>query len=135
MANVAYPLGLQVFLTAGLDWSSAGVNIKAILVTSSYTYSSAHQFISDIPGGDIVVRSGNLASKSATAGVANAANITITAVSGPAANAFILAHDTGTDSTSPLLTYTDTGTNLPITPNGGDITIAWDTGANKIFRL
>lgn len=27
------------------------------------------------------------------------------------------------------------GSNLPITPNGGSITITWDTGANKIFRL
>ena len=24
---------------------------------------------------------------------------------------------------------------LPVTPNGGDITITWDSGANKIFRL
>ncbi len=28
-----------------------------------------------------------------------------------------------------------TGTNFPIVPNGGDVTIAWDNGSNKIFRL
>ena len=34
-----------------------------------------------------------------------------------------------------LIAYIDTGTNLPITPNGGDVTVAWDSGANRIFTL
>lgn len=28
-----------------------------------------------------------------------------------------------------------TGSGLPITPNGGNINVAWDNGANKIFKL
>jgi hypothetical protein len=28
-----------------------------------------------------------------------------------------------------------TGSNLPVTPNGGNITITWDAGVNKIFKL
>lgn len=28
-----------------------------------------------------------------------------------------------------------TGSGLPVTPNGGDITIAWDSGTNRIFKL
>jgi hypothetical protein len=35
----------------------------------------------------------------------------------------------------PLIAYIDTATGLPVTPNGGDITIAWDSGANRIFKL
>ena len=38
-------------------------------------------------------------------------------------------------STSQLVAYIDTATGLPVTPNGGNIQIVWDTGANKIFAL
>jgi hypothetical protein len=32
--------------------------------------------------------------------------------------------------------YQDTGvTGLPVTPNGGDINLVFDNGANKIFAL
>jgi len=34
-----------------------------------------------------------------------------------------------------LIAFIDTATNLPVTPNGGDIIVAWDNGANKIFKL
>lgn len=36
---------------------------------------------------------------------------------------------------SPLLAYIDTATGLPVTPNGADITVAWDSGANRIYKL
>ncbi|GAI46620.1 unnamed protein product, partial [marine sediment metagenome] len=39
------------------------------------------------------------------------------------------------DVSSPLIALIDTATGLPVTPNDGDITIAWDNGANKIFKL
>jgi hypothetical protein len=38
-------------------------------------------------------------------------------------------------SSSPLICIFDTATNLPVTPNGGDITIQFDNGTNKIFKL
>ena len=28
-----------------------------------------------------------------------------------------------------------TGSGLPVTPNGGNIIVAWDNGVNKIFKL
>ena len=34
-----------------------------------------------------------------------------------------------------VIAFIDTATGLPVTPNGGDITITWDNGANKIFKL
>ena len=36
---------------------------------------------------------------------------------------------------SPLAMLIDTATGLPVSPNTGDITIAWDSGANKIAKL
>lgn len=149
-----------------------------------------------------------LTSPTVTAGVADAADTTFTAVTGASVEAIALLKDTGTTSTSRMIalitgkhivtvntapsgTYTTvaveplaagipngtvltfsngqavttnavaaagdraltvvstsnaltagsralapaTGSGLPVTPNGGDITIQWDNGANKIFKL
>lgn len=150
----------------------------------------------------------NLTSPTVTAGVADAADVTFTTVSGAAVEAITIFKDTGTPSTSrmvalitgkfivtadaqanssattiivePLpyaipnatvlafsngasatmsalanagdrtLTVTSlaanitsgsralapiTASGLPVTPNGGNIVVAWDNGANKIFKL
>lgn len=61
--------------------------------------------------------------------------MTLTAVSGSASAYIVIVRDTGADATSPLIALIDTATGLPVTPNGGDITIQWDSGANKIFKL
>jgi hypothetical protein len=59
----------------------------------------------------------------------------MTAVSGSQITQFVIYRDTGTESTSQLIAYFDTATNLPIQPNGGDITVQWDTGSSKIYKL
>lgn len=134
MANALYDLGRQAFLEGSIAYLTD--NIKAVLVSSGYTPSTTtHQFLSDIPGGSRVATSGNLASKTSTAGVANAAAVTFTAVTGAQCLYLVLYKDTGTAATSPLIAIFDTATGLPVTPSGGDITITWDTGANKIFKL
>lgn len=134
MANALYQLGRQAFLTAGISWT--GDNIKAILVSSGYTPNLAtDQYVSTVGGGNTVATSGNFASKTATLGTANAANVTFSAVSGSQVIYVVIYKDTGTGSTSPLIMLIDTATNLPVTPNGGDITVQWDTGTNKIFTL
>jgi hypothetical protein len=45
----------------------------------------------------------------------------------------VIYKHTGTESTSTLIAYIDSGTNLPVTPNGGDITVQWN--ASGIFSL
>lgn len=132
MANVLYDKGREGFLDGSIDWDTD--NIKCSLVdTGTYTFSAAHDFHDDLSG--IVATSGNLASKTVTSGVADAADVTFSAVSGSTAEAIVIWKDTGVSATSRLIAYIDTATGLPITPNGGDITIAWDSGANKIFKL
>ncbi|MGZ6587111.1 MAG: hypothetical protein ACXVHX_22710 [Solirubrobacteraceae bacterium] len=133
MANALYALGRQGFLDGSIDFDTD--TIKAILVdTGTYTVDlAAHEFLSDVSG--IVATSGALSSKTVTAGVADAADVTFSAVSGSSVEAVILYKDTGTSTTSRLIAYIDTATGLPVTPNGGDITVAWDNGSNKIFKL
>ena len=76
-----------------------------------------------------------LGSKTSTLGVLDAADITFSAVSGSAIGAIILYKDTGSAASSPLILYLDTATGLPITPNGGDIIVQWDSGPNRIVKL
>jgi hypothetical protein len=133
MANALYGKGREKFLSGDIAWDTD--NIKASLVdTGTYTVAiDTHEFYSDLSG--VVADSGNLASKTVALGVADAADVTFSSVTGSSAEALVIWKDTGTASTSPLIAYIDTATNLPITPNGGDITVAWDSGANKIFKL
>ena len=133
MANALYGKGREKFLTGDIAWDTD--NIKASLVdTGTYTVAiDTHEFYSDLSG--VVADSGNLASKTVTLGVADADDVTFGSVTGATVEAVVIWKDTGTASTSPLIAYIDTATNLPITPNGGDITVSWDSGANKIFKL
>ena len=135
MANALYDKGREAFLTGGINWS--GDSIKAVLVdTGAYTVNLAtHQFLSDIAAGARIAFSANLSAKTVAAGVADAADSLFTAVSGASVEAVVLYKDTGTAGTSALIAYIDTASGLPVTPNGGDITVAWDNGANKIFKL
>lgn len=51
------------------------------------------------------------------------------------AGAVVILKNTGTYNTSVLLAYIDNAPEFPITPDDSDIVIAWDTGANGIFKL
>lgn len=135
MANALYDLGRQAFLNADIDW--AADDIRVILVDNgAYTVNLAtHDFLDDVPGGARIAVSAALGGKTSTAGVADANNVTFTAVSGASVESIVLYKHTGVEATSNLIGYIDTATNLPITPNGGDITVSWDNGANKIFKL
>lgn len=136
MANRYYTLGRQAFLEGGIAWLSD--NIKCVLCdTSIYTpATSTDQYMGvAIASGARVAISGNLASKSSTGGTANAANLTFSAVSGAQCSLLAIYKDSGAVNTSPLILAIDTASNLPVTPNGGDINVSWDTGTNKIFTL
>lgn len=137
MANVVYPAYRKALLEgSGPDLTS--VNVKMVLVDlADYTYSSAHDFLDDVPSGARVGTSGNLSSKTTTGGVFDAADPTITAVSGDPIEAVVVYHDTGTASTSRLLAFIDTKsdgtTPISFTPNGSDVTV--NIPAGGIFSL
>ena len=118
---------------------------SALSAEATYTFSAAHKFVSDVTtaSGVLHVTSSALASKTVTDGVADAADVAFTAVTANAGNHSVLIFQAsavtgGADvaaSAQRLIGWVDTGTNFPIVPNGGDVTIAWDNGANKIFKL
>ena len=135
MANALFDKARQRFLEGQFNWNTD--TIKAVLVdTGTYTVNlSAHEFLSDVGSGSRIATSGAFTGKATTGGAADANDVTFTSVTGASIEAIVLYKDTGTDATSPLIAFIDTATGLPITPNGGDIIVTWDNGANKIFKL
>ena len=132
MANALYPSFKKLLLDGDIDLLTD--TVKAVIIdTADYTYNAAHDFLDDVPAAARVGTTAALASKTTTAGAFDSDNPIASAVSGDISEAVILFKDTGDAATSPLMVYIDTGvTGLPVTPNGGDITLAWDT---YIFTL
>lgn len=133
MANALYDKGRQGFLDGSIDWDTDDIRLAAL--SAGYVPNlNTHQFVSDL-GANIVARSSALTSKTATDGVADAADVTLEAVSGAQITRLALFKHNASDAAARLIALFDTGTGLPVTPNGGPINVVWDNGANKIFKL
>ena len=134
MSNQLYGLGKQKFMSGSINLSSD--TIVALLVKSAYTPNfTTHEFISDL-GANVLNSAQTLGGKSITLGVFDASDVTFSAVTaGDTAKAVVIAKNTGSNATSPLLAYIDTITGFPLATNGGDITIQWDNGAYKIWSF
>lgn len=134
MANALYDKGREFFLNGAIDWTND--NIKVVLIdTGVYTVDLVNHDFHDDLSGIISTLTGNLGTKTTTAGVADAADITFTSVTGAESEALVIYRDSGSSATSELIAYIDTASGLPVTPNGGDITVTWDSGSDKIFKL
>lgn len=134
MANALYDKGREGFLDGSIDWDTD--DIRVMLVKSAYTFSAAHQFVSDVSAQDNG-RSVALGTKTVTSGVADAADTTLTATAAAACASLVIFKHTGVDATARLIAYIDApSAGLPFTPSAGQtVNIAWDNGINKIFKL
>lgn len=100
-------------------------------------------FLSEfVPVAGRVATSGALATKTNVGGVLDAADVTLASVTGDPCEAIILVRAAAADAdvdladtAQRLIAFIDNGAGLPVTPSGSNITIAWDNGANKIFKL
>ena len=132
MANLIYPKAKEAMLQGNLDLS--GGTVKAVLVdTADYTYNAAHDNLDDVIAGARVGTAVTLTGKTFTNGLFDADNVTLTSVSGDQSEAVLIYIDTGVESTSQLVALLDTGTGLPVTPNGGNINFNWN--GSGIFQL
>lgn len=133
MASVLYDKGREAFLSGTISWSSDTIKCYLLDLTAYTLNAATHQFLSDVPVGARVGTAQTLGSKTVTAGVADAADPTFPSVPlGNACAAFLLYKDTGVAGTSPLIAYID---GFSVTPNGGNITVQFDNGSNKVFKL
>ena len=128
MTSQLYPIGAAHILGRATKVDFVADNIKILFYVSAF--SSAHEFVSDLTGGSIVARSGNLAGKTVTNGVFDANDLTLTAVSGSAFTHVILYKDSGVDSSSPLVAIFDVAS---FTPSGGDVNVIFN--ASGLFSI
>ena len=135
MANQIYDAGLDALLNGDVDWLTD--DIKVVLVDAAdYTVDvSSDAHLDDIPAPARISTSGNLASKTVLMGALGAADTSFSSVSGDEFEAAVVYADTGVESTSTLLAYIDTGVGFPFTPDGGTVTLAWDSGTVIDFGL
>jgi hypothetical protein len=112
--------------------------IKAVLIDhgTDTPVVATDDFYNDISAGIVGSLSAALTNKTVgtvAAGVFDADNVTFSAVSGNSVESVNLLKDTGNTATSDLIAYFDTATGLPVTPNGGDITVTWAAGGIFTF--
>lgn len=125
MANTVYPSGKTALLN---DLNLSTADIRIAVFSSSVTYNSAHSHVSDVAAG-IVARSGALASKTVVAGVFDAADLVLPAVTGSTITGYVLFEQTGTDSTARLIGFVDTnasGNPISQAVNGSDIGVTFN---------
>jgi hypothetical protein len=144
MANTLFDSGRQGFLDGDISWTADTIRVMLVDHGVDTPVPGTDVFFSDIAAGARVGNSGGsaradmpaLAGKTSTDGVADANDTTFTTVpAGPSLESVVGFKDSGADGTSPLIFFDDVATNLPITPNGGDIVVNWDSGPNRIFKL
>lgn len=138
MANAIYPVYKQALLAAASNVSldqddTTNGPFCALVDTGTYTYSSAHDFYNDLSG--VVGTDQRITSPSVTNGTFDGGDLTYTSVSGSSVEALVIYRkNSGATSTQRLVAYIDTSvTGLPVTPNGGNITVTWN--ASGIFSL
>lgn len=138
MANAVYPEYKEFLLSA-----SANVSLNVddatdgpfcrLVDTGTYTYNAAHDFADDITGG--VGTDQRITGPTVANGLFDGSDLTYTSVSGNSVEALVIyRHNSGANTTWKVVLYEDTGvTGLPVTPNGGNITVTWN--ASGIFQL
>ena len=138
MANAVYPeykeflLGASANVSLNVDTTTDGP-FCALVDTGTYTYNSAHDFFNDITG--VVGTDQRISTPTVANGTFDGDNLTYTAVSGSTVEALVIYRkNSGANTTWKLVLYLDTSvTGLPVTPNGGDITVSWN--ASGIFTI
>lgn len=138
MSNNIYPKWKENIAKAVADYEldsaegATGVFV-ALVDTGTYTYNAAHQYYSSLSG--VVGTDQEILNKTQASGVFDGDDVTFTGVTGNSVEALVLYRkNAGANTTWPLIAYIDTGvTGLPVTPNGGNIAIAWN--ASGIFAL
>lgn len=138
MANALYPAWKEAVLkhtaNSDLDDSEGATGVFCALVdTGTYTYSAAHDFYNDLSG--VVGTDQEITTKTQTSGTFDGDNLTYSSVSGNTVEALVIYRkNAGANTTWYLVAYIDTSvTGLPVTPNGGDITVTWN--ASGIFTI
>lgn len=136
MSSGMYTQGIKQIMQGNIDLVNDSVSVMLIntdLYTPDLTVDS---MLSDIPEGALISQfelTGNtLDGATFRADDTTFASIPATALK---VGAVVVFNNNHTYSLSPLICFIDNASQFPITPDGSDIILNWDTGANGIFKL
>lgn len=124
MADAIFSSILPDLWNANVDY--ANDTLRVALVTSSYTFSAAHDFFDDITNevsGTGYTAGGETLSITITNGKLDATNSTWTSATFTARGA-VVYKDTGNSATSNLIAFYDFTTDK--SPSNGTLTLAWN---------
>jgi hypothetical protein len=135
VANALFAKGKQNLLDKKFDLNTDDMRVILVDHADDTPVVATDDALDDILAAARVAVSNALDNPTITDGTHDADNETFTAVTGDQSESLVEYLHTGTEATSFLLVYIDTTSNssLPVTPNGGDITIQWH--ASGIFSL
>ena len=135
MANSLFDAGRENILGGDIDWDANTIKLVFVDHADDIPLPASDVALSDILAAARVATSGAFTGKTKTNGVEDADDVTVASVSGDQFESIVVYKDTGTESTSLLIAFIDTATGLPCTPNGGSITVQFDSGTDRIFKL
>ena len=137
MANLFYPKTIKLVVDAAVGWT-ANTMALYLIDTADYTINSAtDDFLDDVPGaaleeGPVTIGTRTVADDA----IIDGDDVVFVGAAGDPCEALLCVNRTpGTDATRHLYFYIDTATGLPVTLNGGNVSVTWDNGANKIAKL
>ena len=136
MANALFNSARQSFLEGNIAILTVDIKLVFVDEDDDVPNVSTDDFLDDIAAGARVATSGNFAGKSSTDGVFDATDVVVATVTGDEFESIVIYNDTPAgDGAKDLIAYIDVATGLPFTPTGNNVTVAWDNGANRIFKL
>ena len=91
-------------------------------------------FLSDITAGSRAGTTGDITTKTIAKGVYDLSDIVLSGGTSRATTSINIYYHTGVETTSVLILFIDSATGLPLAQVGGDVTITWDNGANKVYN-
>jgi hypothetical protein len=140
MANTVFGAWKQAIMTAAAD---SAINLTAAATApfvqlhdvNDVPYNAAFAFLSEVDAGRVGTAMQLTTPVVSVAGTFDADNVTFAAVVGDQCEALVLyRNNAGAIGTKRLFLWLDASvTGLPVTPNGGNITITWN--ASGIFTL
>ena len=139
MANGLFASYRTLVLGAGLNTSSLTINAIFIDATDDIPVLATDDFFDDLAGTPVPVEASAPALGTKTignppaAGVFDAADTVFTSLSGDQVEYLVIYEDSGTTSTSDLIAMWDTATGIPLTPNGGNVTVVWSASGIYTF--
>jgi hypothetical protein len=130
-----YQNGIDEIMAGNIDLENSRIAVW-LIDTSSYTVDLAnHTSQSDVPDAAIIDEA-VLTNKTIDDSTYRADDTVFSSVTSTSTvNAVLVFLDEDTKAASTLIYYNDEAPEFPITPDGTNITVNWDTGVNGIFKL